>query len=101
MLGELEQAVLIAILRLGGEDYGVPIRREIETQTQRQIGSASVYKTLQRLEAKGLVASRVGDPTPRRGGRRTLQYAITIGGREAVAVWLAGLRRLTSGLDID
>ena len=101
MPGELEQAVLIAILRLGGEAYGVPIRREIETHTERRIGPASVYKTLQRLEAKGFVASRVGEPTPRRGGRRTLHYAITIGGREAVAVWLAGLRRLTTGLEVD
>lgn len=101
MLGELEQGVLIAILRLGDEAYGAPIRRLIETDTRRRVGSASVYKTLTRLEAKGLVSSREGPPTPRRGGRHTRRYALTIAGRSTLAVWHAGLRRLARGLDLD
>ena len=101
MLGELEQVVLIATLRLGDEGYGAPIRREIERETRRPLTAAAVYKTLARLEAKGLVVSRPGAPTARRGGRRTRRYTLTIAGRQTLAVWLAGLRRLLRGIDVD
>lgn len=101
MLGELEQTVLIAILRLGAEAHGATIHREIETHTTRRLSAAAVYKTLARLEEKGFVTSRVGEPTPKRGGRRKRHYALTIAGRQALAVWLAGIRRLLRGLDVD
>ncbi len=101
MLGELEQLVLIATLRLGDEAYGAPIQREIEREARRPLTAAAVYKTLARLEAKGLVSSRVGAPTPRRGGRSTRCYAATIAGRQALAVWLAGVRRLLRGIEVD
>ena len=100
MLGELEQVVLLAILRVGDDAYGVPIAREIELQTGRELALATIYKTLSRLEAKGLVDARVGEPTPERGGRRKRYYALTTGGRAAVRHSLTVLRRMTRGLQV-
>lgn len=68
-LGEFEQIVLLAIVRLKGDVYGVPIVEEIERRTGRSVSRAAVYVTLRRLEAKGLVASWMSDPTPERGGK--------------------------------
>ena len=68
-LGEFEQIVLLAVLRLGDSSYGVPIRHEIESRTGRSLTVGALYSTLERLEEKGFVASHYGDPTPERGGR--------------------------------
>jgi DNA-binding PadR family transcriptional regulator len=68
-LGEFVQIVLLAILRLTGEVYGVPIVDEIERRTGRTVGRAAVYVTLRRLEAKGLIASWMSGPTRERGGK--------------------------------
>jgi PadR family transcriptional regulator PadR len=68
-LGELEHLVLLAILRIGPSAYGVPIVEEIQRHSRRPVLRPSVYLALRRLEAKGLVRSRVGDPEARRGGR--------------------------------
>src|SRR5262249_62130164 len=69
-LGEFEQLVLLALIRLGDAAYGVPIRDEIHRRAGRNVSLATVYKTLERLEAKGCVSSTVGEPTAERGGRR-------------------------------
>ena len=100
MLGELEQVVTLAVLRVGDEAYGVPVLAEIERQTGRTLTLATVYKTLSRLEEKGLVRSRTGEPTPLRGGRRKRYYAVTGGGRRALRESIVGLRRLASGLEV-
>ena len=68
-LGEFEQVVLLAILRLADDAYGLTIRREIAECTEREPAPGALYTTLDRLEEKGLVASKYGDPTPERGGR--------------------------------
>lgn len=68
-LGEFEQLVLLAILRLDGDAYGVPIVEEIERRTGRSISRAAVYVTLRRLEKKGLLSSWMSDPMPERGGK--------------------------------
>jgi len=68
-LGEFEQIVLLAVLRLGDEAYGVPIRREIEARTRRTVTVGALYRTLDRLEEKGHVTSSFGEPTAARGGR--------------------------------
>ena len=68
-LGEFEQVVLLAILRMGEDGYGVTIRREIATCTGRDPSPGALYTTLDRLEEKGLVTSTMSDPTPARGGR--------------------------------
>jgi DNA-binding PadR family transcriptional regulator len=97
-LGEFEQLVLLALLRLGDQAYGVPIREEIEARTGREVSLGSVYKTLERLELKGLVASTIGEPTPERGGRRKKFYRLEARGSRALKQSLGALRRMTHGL---
>jgi DNA-binding PadR family transcriptional regulator len=98
MLGELEQIVLLGILRVGDEAYGVPILEEIAREARRDLTLATVYKTLSRLEEKGFVTSRLGDPTPARGGRRKRYFALTAPGRRALRQSVNALRRMTRGL---
>ena len=76
-LGEFEQIVLLAVLHTGDDAYGVPVWREIEARTGRVVSLPAVYKTLDRLEAKGLVRSGVGEPTAERGGRAKRVYTVT------------------------
>jgi DNA-binding PadR family transcriptional regulator len=68
-LGEFEQMVLLAILQLEGDVYGVPVVEEIERRTGRSVSRSAVYVTLRRLEQKGLLSSWMSDPTPERGGK--------------------------------
>lgn len=75
-LGEFEQLLLFAVLRLGAEAYGARIRQEIEERTGRSVSAGAVYTGLDRLENRGLVTSRVGEATPVRGGRRKRYYRI-------------------------
>ena len=100
MLGELEQVVLLSVMRVGEEAYGVPILAEIERETGRELTLATVYKTLSRLEEKGLVASRMGEPTAARGGRRKRYFAPTAEGRRALRESIAALRRMAHGLQV-
>jgi DNA-binding PadR family transcriptional regulator len=84
LLGELEQLVLLAVMRL--EDaYAVSIRDEIESRTGIALGRSSVYVTLDRLDRKGYVASRFGQPSPERGGKAKRCFALTPAGRRALA----------------
>jgi PadR family transcriptional regulator PadR len=76
-LGEIEHLVLLALLRLGEESYGVPILEEIAGRTGRTVSRAAVYIALRRLEAKGLVRSRMGEATPERGGRAKRYFTLT------------------------
>ena len=80
LLGEFEQVVLLAVLRLGDNAYGVTILREIQRQAARTVSRGAVYVTLDRLERKKLVASRLADPTPERGGRAKRLFTITAAG---------------------
>ena len=89
-LGEFEQIVLLAVLRLGDEAYGVPIRLEIETRTRRTVTVGALYRTLDRLEAKGLVTSWFGEPTASRGGRSRRYFKLKP----------AGLRTLRASRDV-
>ena len=100
MLGEFEQLVLLAIIRAGDDAYGVPIRGEILARAGRDVSLAAVYKTLTRLEEKGLVVAHVGDPTPERGGRRKRYYAVTAAGRRSLRQSVDVLRRMARGLDL-
>ena len=76
-LGEFEHLVLLAVARLGQDAYGVPIVDELERQTGRRVSRASVYVALKRLEAKHLILSTMGDPTPERGGRAKRYFQIS------------------------
>ncbi len=99
-LGEFEQIVLLAILRLGENAYGVTIREEIQARTDREPAPGALYTTLDRLEEKGLVASHLGDPTPERGGRAKRFFAVTATGVEAVARAQRSFQRLLKGLKL-
>src|SRR6478609_4319744 len=76
-LGELEQIVLLAVLRLGDEAYATPILSEIEAQAGRRVARGALYTALDRLESKGCLRSRVGDPLPERGGRARRYFTVT------------------------
>jgi PadR family transcriptional regulator, regulatory protein PadR len=99
-LGEFEQVVLLAILRLGDSAYGVSIRTEIESCVRRKTSPGALYTTLERLERKGLVAARSGEPTPERGGRAKRFYKVTKEGRGRIIDAQAAFRRLLVGLNL-
>jgi PadR family transcriptional regulator len=94
LLGELEQLVMLAAERRGDDAYAVSIRDEIETRTRITLGRSSVYVTLDRLERKGYVTSRFGDPTPERGGKAKRCFRLTAAGRRALASAETALARL-------
>ncbi|HKE33879.1 MAG TPA: PadR family transcriptional regulator [Candidatus Acidoferrum sp.] len=99
-LGEFEHIVLLAVLRLPDQAYGVTVRREIEARTKREVSIGAIYATLDRLEAKGYVQSRAGDPTPERGGRSKRFFRVTSQGVSAVNRTHRALRSLTEGLNL-
>ena len=76
-LGGFELLVLLAVIRLGDDAYGVPIAMAIETSSRREVSVGSLYITLDRLERKGLVSSRLGEPTAERGGRAKTYFRVT------------------------
>ena len=98
-LGEFEQLILLALIRRKDEGYGVAVQEEIQKRTRRRIAFGTVYAALARLEAKGLAASRLGDPTPERGGRRKRYFTILPAGRRAVERTVQAMRRMTDGID--
>jgi DNA-binding PadR family transcriptional regulator len=83
-LGDLEHLVLLAILRLGPEAYGIPILNEVCAQSGRDVARATVYVALKRLEQKRLVVSRLGDSTPERGGRAKRFFKLKPAGLKAL-----------------
>jgi PadR family transcriptional regulator len=99
-LGEFEQVVLLAILRLDKNAYGVSIRKEIAACTEREPSPGALYTTLDRLEQRGLVTSRFGDPTPQRGGRAKRYFKVTATGLRAVARVQRGYQRLLNGVQL-
>ena len=99
-LGEFEQIVLLAILRLKDTAYAVTLRAEIEACTNRTASPGALYTTLDRLEEKGLVTSRYGDPTPQRGGRAKRFFTVTAKGVDAVARAQRAYQRLLVGLKL-
>ncbi len=97
-LGNFELMVLLAILRVGEDAYGVPIGRELEESSGKDVLLGSVYAALERLEAKGLISSRIGDPTPERGGRAKKYFKLTAKGLRDVRDTQRTLVRLWRGL---
>lgn len=100
-LGEFEQLVLIALIRIGHEAYGVTICDDIAERSGRAVSLGAVYKTLDRLELKGLVASRIGEPTAERGGRRKKHFKVLAAGQRALKQSMAALRRMTDGIESE
>ena len=98
-LGEFEQIVLLAIIQLGDDVYGVPIVEEIERRTGRHVAPAAVYITLRRLEAKRLVTSWLGDPTPERGGKARRYVKVTQKGLVSLRATRKVIDQMWHGLD--
>jgi PadR family transcriptional regulator PadR len=97
-LGNFDLMLLLALLRLGDDAYGVTIARELEEQTAREVVVASVYATLERLQERGLVTSSLGDSTPERGGRAKRYFRITAAGIREVRDARRSLVNLWKGL---
>lgn len=98
MLGEFEYLLLTAAARLGDEAYGAAIRQEIEMSTGRRCSIGALYTTLDRLEAKGLVKTWMGDATPQRGGRAKRRVRVTATGIEAAKAFYNMVMRMSRGV---
>jgi PadR family transcriptional regulator, regulatory protein PadR len=97
-LGEFELMVMLALIRLGESAYGVPISREIEANSGREVAIGSVYATLERLEHQGFVSSSMGEPTAERGGRAKRYFRVTTKGLREVHKTRQALISLWQGL---
>jgi hypothetical protein len=100
-IGEFEQLVLLALLRLGNGAFGAAIHREIVTRTGRDLPMSAVYVTLDRLEHKRMVCSYVGNPTPQRGGRRRTHYLLDTAGQRALVRAYRTFAAMTAGIQHD
>lgn len=98
-IGELETLILLATLQLGDGAYGVSIRDEIEARTGRRLTRGAIYTALRRLEAKGFIDGRLGDPTPSRGGRAKRFLHLTDAGLAELRTATRDLDRMRAGLD--
>jgi PadR family transcriptional regulator len=97
-LGNFELMVMLVLIRLGDNVYGVPICEELEKRTGRDVAIGSVYAALERLEDKGFVRSELGEPTPERGGRAKRYFYVTARGLKEVRETQRSLVKLWHGL---
>ena len=97
-LGEMELMVLLAVVRLEDDAYGVPISQELFNLAGREVAMGSIYAALDRLGEKGFVRSKLGDPTPERGGRAKRYFRVTPAGARALTMTRTALTNLWSGL---
>ena len=97
-LGEFEQRILFGLIRLGSGVHGVAIRKHLEERSGRAVSPGALYTALDRLEKRGFVTSRLGEPTPERGGKRKRLYTLQPAGERAVARLYESMRLLTQGL---
>ena len=98
-IGEFEQMVMLGIVRLGDNAYGVTVHREIEQITGRSVRRGAIYVALERLERKGLTISHFGDPTAERGGRSKRIYSVSEAGRLALRTSRNALLLLWDGIE--
>jgi PadR family transcriptional regulator PadR len=99
-LGEFEQLLLYALLRIGSSEFapGLDLARTIEARTGRVVSPGAVYTGLNRLESRRLVTSRLGEPSPERGGKRRRLYRITAHGARVLGTSHAALGEMARGL---
>ena len=98
-LGEFESLVLMAVLRLGDDAYGMRIHKELENRACRQSSYGALYTTLDRLEQKGYVSSSVGESTPERGGRAKKYFRVDNLGKAALRQSYRATQRMADGLE--
>jgi len=99
-IAEFELRTLLAVMQSGDEAYAVRVHRELEERTKRRVAIGAVYVTLERLVRKGWLASKLGDPSPERGGRAKRFYAVTVRGKGALRNEIRAIHRLWEGLDV-
>ena len=99
-LGEFEQLILLAVLRLRDSVYGVTICAELADRAGRTVAPGALYTALERLETKGLITSRMSDPTPQRGGGAKRYVMVTAAGMEALTRSVQAYERLLDGLTL-
>jgi PadR family transcriptional regulator PadR len=99
VIGEFEQLVLLALVRLGNGAYGASIRREIIDRTTREVPIGSVYVTLSRLQRKKMVVSYMGLPSHERGGRRRRHYLLNEPGQQALGRAYRALMAMSQGIE--
>lgn len=97
-LGDLEQLILLALLRLDGESHGAAISMEIEEGTGRRVAPGAIYTVLNRLEGKGYVQSWIGESSPERGGRRRKVYRLLPAGARELRAWYGSISGMASGM---
>jgi DNA-binding PadR family transcriptional regulator len=97
-LGSLEQIVLLALVRLGSDAYGMTVRMEIEKRTGRSLSIGAIYATLARLETKGYVSSQTGEPTAERGGRAKRHFRVEAEGLSALRASQRAIENMSAGL---
>jgi len=98
-LSDFEQLVLLAVVRLEDQAYGVTVHREIESRTGRSLSVTAAYAALERMEQRGLATSWTGEATPVRGGRAKKHFQVTPQGALALREARADLERMWEGLD--
>ena len=98
-LGEFEYAVMLAVLHLDEDAYAVPIREIIEQKTARPVARGALYTGLDRLESKGCLKSRMGDPSEERGGKARRYYTVTAAGLKAIRATHESFTNLARGLE--
>ena len=101
LLGEFEQLVMLAVVRLGDQAYGVSIRREIQETTGRNVSAGAVYTTLGRVEKRGLVESRAGESIPERTGQRRKYYRLLREGASVLHRSCSNLQAMSHGIVDD
>ena len=99
LLGDFEQLVLLSILQSGDAGYALLVRRAIEAATERPVSRGALYRTLDRLIAKGLVSASFEDPSVERGGHPRKRFATKPLGIEALRRSRSVVSRLSAGLD--
>jgi PadR family transcriptional regulator PadR len=99
-LSQLEEYVLLCLVRLGDEAYGVPIHQEIEERIQRSVSIATIYTALDRLEKEGLVISRLSSPLPERGGRAKRLFHLSAEGATALRRARRVIDSMWEGVDL-
>lgn len=99
-IAEFELRILLAVLQCAADAYAVRIHDELRARTGRRVAIGAVYVTLDRLVRKGWLTSKLGDPSPERGGRAKRYYAVTARGRAAVRAEIRAMHRLWDGLDV-
>ena len=97
-LGDFEQLLLFALLRLGEDADGVTLRREIESRTSRTVSAGAIYTAMERLESRGFVSSAIGKPTPQRGGKRKKFYRLEKAGARALRRSYDSLHEMARGV---